>query len=265
MVTEDDRLAPVPGPGQLGKHQTHHEGLDDAAQNCLEFQNVSLEIKRILWWLLQLNKFGIFLNPNVYNYLTWPVATWQGWPEDSWSSSASSRSRWSAGSPGRTGRWRRTRQSRIYKAASLTGPSGRGQSPRERGRSGSRSLDRGELTDNVWLIVPFCGETKFAIYFLFSVWSFYCSKLSNQTRPTTEKLTQQLPIQNITSEKYPGSVKAAGKEQDDVCPGAVEQSGVQVRDVAPPLLGDVLVGDVGQTALTDYPLLGVHLPADWWS
>ena len=48
LVTEDDRLAPVPGPGQLGKHQTDHEGLDDAAQNCLEFQNVSLEIKRIL-------------------------------------------------------------------------------------------------------------------------------------------------------------------------------------------------------------------------
>ena len=48
VVTEDDRPAPVPGPGQLGKHQTHHEGLDDAAQNCLEFQNVSLEIKRIL-------------------------------------------------------------------------------------------------------------------------------------------------------------------------------------------------------------------------
>ena len=36
LVAEDDRLAPVPGPGELGEDQTHHEGLDDATQDSLE-------------------------------------------------------------------------------------------------------------------------------------------------------------------------------------------------------------------------------------
>ena len=36
LVAKDDRLAPVPRSGQLGEDQAHHEGLNDAAQHCLE-------------------------------------------------------------------------------------------------------------------------------------------------------------------------------------------------------------------------------------
>ena len=36
VVTEDDRPAPVPGPGQLGEDHADHEGLDDAAEDGLE-------------------------------------------------------------------------------------------------------------------------------------------------------------------------------------------------------------------------------------
>ena len=36
LVAKDDRLAPVPRSGQLGEDQADHEGLNDAAQHCLE-------------------------------------------------------------------------------------------------------------------------------------------------------------------------------------------------------------------------------------
>ena len=36
LVTEDDRLTPVPRPRQLGEDHADHEGLDDAAQDRLE-------------------------------------------------------------------------------------------------------------------------------------------------------------------------------------------------------------------------------------
>ena len=36
VVTEDDRLAPVPRSGELGEDHAHHEGLDDATQDRLE-------------------------------------------------------------------------------------------------------------------------------------------------------------------------------------------------------------------------------------
>ena len=47
-----------------------------------------------------------------------------------------------------------------------------------------------------------------------------------------------------TSEHDPGAVEAAGKKQNHVGPGGVEQRGVEVGDVAPPLLRDVLIVEV---------------------
>ena len=35
-MAEDDRLAAVPRPGELGEDEAHHEGLDEAAEDSLE-------------------------------------------------------------------------------------------------------------------------------------------------------------------------------------------------------------------------------------
>ena len=63
-----------------------------------------------------------------------------------------------------------------------------------------------------------------------------------------------------TSKEDPGSVETAGKQENHVAPGGVQEGGVEVRDVPPSLLGDIFIRHVGQSAFPHDPLLLVHLP-----
>ena len=60
-------------------------------------------------------------------------------------------------------------------------------------------------------------------------------------------------------EEEPGQVEAGGEHEDAVAPARVQQRGVEIAEVPPPLLGDVLVGDACAAALLHHPLPLVHL------
>ena len=60
-------------------------------------------------------------------------------------------------------------------------------------------------------------------------------------------------------EEEPGQVEAGGEHEDAVAPARVQQRGVEIAEVPPPLLGDVLVCDAGASSLFDNPLSLVHL------
>ena len=60
-------------------------------------------------------------------------------------------------------------------------------------------------------------------------------------------------------EEEPGQVEAGGEHEDAVAPAGVQQRGIEIAEVPPPLLGDVLVGDAGAAALLHHPLPLVHL------
>ena len=60
-------------------------------------------------------------------------------------------------------------------------------------------------------------------------------------------------------EEEPGQVEAGGEHEDAVATARVQQRGVEIAEVPPPLLGDVLVGDACAAALLHHPLPLVHL------
>ena len=60
-------------------------------------------------------------------------------------------------------------------------------------------------------------------------------------------------------EEEPGQVEAGGEHEDAVAPARVQQRGVEIAEVPPPLLGDVLVCDAGAPTFLDNPLALVHL------